>query len=230
MTGVEIMQKILIVDDEMEMRMLLRIYLQQEYFIVEEASNGKEAYEKILANEYDLMILDVMMPIMDGWETLERVRKISDIPIIMLTAKGAVQDKVTGLSTGADDYLVKPFDEAELIVRVKALLRRTQKVIKKDDVLKYKGIMVDQSARIVLYQENQITLTQTEFDLLLVLIQRRGMVLSREQLVEIIWGIDFMGDDRTIDSHIKNLREKLHAFGIDKSLIKTVWGIGYKVE
>jgi two-component system, OmpR family, response regulator ResD len=230
MTGVEIMQKILIVDDEMEMRMLLRIYLQQEYFMVEDASNGKEAYEKILANEYDLMILDVMMPIMDGWETIERVRKISEIPIIMLTAKGSVQDKVTGLSTGADDYLVKPFDEAELIVRVKALLRRTQKVIKKDDVLKYKGIMVDQAARIVLYQENQITLTQTEFDLLLVLIQHRGMVLSREQLVEIIWGIDFMGDDRTIDSHIKNLREKLHAFGIDKSFIKTVWGIGYKVE
>jgi two-component system, OmpR family, response regulator ResD len=230
MIGVEIMNKILIVDDEMEMRMLLRIYLQQEYFMVEEASNGKEAYEKILANEYDLMILDVMMPVMDGWETIERVRKISDIPIIMLTAKGAVQDKVTGLSTGADDYLVKPFDEAELIVRVKALLRRTQKVINKDEVLKYKGIMVNQSARIVLYQDNKINLTQTEFDLLQELIQHRGNVLSREQLVEMIWGIDFMGDDRTIDSHIKNLREKLHAFGIDKSLIKTVWGIGYKVE
>lgn len=224
------MNKILIVDDEMEMRMLLRIYLQQEYFMVEEASNGKEAYEKILVNEYDLVILDVMMPIMDGWETIERVRKISDIPIIMLTAKGAVQDKVTGLSTGADDYLVKPFDEAELIVRVKALLRRTQKVINKDEVLKYKGIIVNQSARIVLYQDNQINLTQTEFDLLQELIQHRGKVLSREQLVEMIWGIDFMGDDRTIDSHIKNLREKLHAFGIDKSLIKTVWGIGYKVE
>jgi two-component system response regulator ResD len=230
MKGVEIMQKILIVDDEMEMRMLLRIYLQQESFMVEEASNGKEAYEKILVNEYDLMILDVMMPVMDGWETIERVRKISDIPIIMLTAKGAVQDKVTGLSTGADDYLVKPFDEAELIVRVKALLRRTQKVINKDEVLKYKGIIVNQSARIVLYQDNQINLTQTEFDLLQELIQHKGKVLSRELLVEMIWGIDFMGDDRTIDSHIKNLREKLHAFGIDKSLIKTVWGIGYKVE
>jgi two-component system response regulator ResD len=230
MIGVEIMNKILIVDDEMEMRMLLRIYLQQEYFVVEEASNGKEAYEKILVNEYDLVILDVMMPIMDGWETIERVRKISDIPIIMLTAKGAVQDKVTGLSTGADDYLVKPFDEAELIVRVKALLRRTQKVINKDEVLKYKGIIVNQSARIVLYQDNQINLTQTEFDLLQELIQHKGKVLSRELLVEMIWGIDFMGDDRTIDSHIKNLREKLNAFGIDKSLIKTVWGIGYKVE
>ncbi|MDP4087272.1 MAG: response regulator transcription factor [Bacillota bacterium] len=214
----------------MAMRMLLRIYLQQDSFMVEEASNGKEAYEKILANEYDLMILDVMMPIMDGWETIERVRKISDIPIIMLTAKGTVQDKVTGISTGADDYLVKPFDEAELIVRVKALLRRTQKVIEKDEVLKYKGIMVNQPARIVLYQDNQINLTQTEFDLLQELIQHKGKVLSREQLVEMIWGIDFMGDDRTIDSHIKNLREKLHAFGMDKSLIKTVWGIGYKVE
>lgn len=224
------MNRILIVDDEMEMRKLLSIYLQQEGYFLEEASNGKEAYEKIVNNEYDLMILDVMMPIMDGWETIEKVRKISDIPIILLTAKGNVQDKVVGLSAGADDYLVKPFDEAELIVRVKALLRRAQKMIGNDAVLKYKGIMVDHSARIVIYQENKINLTQTEFDLLQALIQHKGNVLSREQLVEMIWGIDFMGDDRTIDSHIRNLREKLNAFGIDKSLIKTVWGIGYKVE
>jgi two-component system, OmpR family, response regulator ResD len=230
LTGVGIMKRILIVDDEIDLRQLLRIYLQQENYFVEESSNGKEAYERIINNDYDLMILDVMMPLMDGWETLDQVRKVSDIPIILLTAKGTVQDKVAGLSAGADDYLVKPFDEAELMVRVKALLRRTQKISMNDDVLKYKGIIINLSARTVLYQDNQVIVTQTEFDLLKTLIQHSGMVLSREQLVDMIWGIDFMGDDRTIDSHIKNLREKLLVSGIDKTLVKTVWGIGYKVE
>lgn len=229
LTGGGIMKRILIVDDEIEMRQLLRIYLQQENYLVQESSNGKEAYERIISNDYDLMILDVMMPLMDGWETIDQVRKVSDIPIILLTAKGAVQDKVAGLSAGADDYLVKPFDEAELMVRVKALLRRTQKISKNDDVLKYKGIIINLSARTVMYQDNQVIVTQTEFDLLKTFIQHSGMVLSRKQLVELIWGIDFMGDDRTIDSHIKNLREKLFVSGIEKSLVKTVWGIGYKV-
>ncbi|PLR83679.1 response regulator transcription factor [Bacillus sp. V33-4] len=224
------MKKILIVDDEFEMRQLLRLYLQQENYQVEEAENGSEAYRKIENNDYDLMILDVMMPLMDGWETIGQVRKISDIPIIMLTAKGSVQDKVTGLSTGADDYLVKPFEEAELMVRVQALLRRAQHDDKEDEVLKYEGIILNLTARDVMYQEKKINLTQTEFDLLEALIKHRGKVLSREQLVELIWGIEFMGDDRTVDSHIKNLREKLKASGIDKLLVKTVWGIGYKVE
>ncbi|PLR82222.1 DNA-binding response regulator [Bacillus canaveralius] len=224
------MKKILIVDDEFEMRQLLRLYLQQENYQVEEAENGSEAYRKIEKNDYDLMILDVMMPLMDGWETIGQVRKISDIPIIMLTAKGSVQDKVTGLSTGADDYLVKPFEEAELMVRVQALLRRMQHNDKEDEVLKYEGIILNLTARDVMYQDKKINLTQTEFDLLEALIKHRGKVLSREQLVELIWGIEFMGDDRTVDSHIKNLREKLKASGIDKLLVKTVWGIGYKVE
>ncbi|MCQ6280723.1 response regulator transcription factor [Bacillus sp. EB600] len=224
------MNRILIVDDEKEMRQLLRIYLMQENCFIEEAQNGKEAYEKILLNDYDLMILDVMMPVMDGWETIKQVRKVSSIPIILLTAKAAVEDKVLGLTAGADDYLVKPFEEAELMARVKALLRRSHNSSENDDVLKYKGLLINQSARVVFYQEHAMNLTQTEFDLLEVLIKHRGSVFTREQLVELIWGIDFLGDDRTIDSHIKNLREKLHASGIEKTLIKTVWGIGYKVE
>lgn len=224
------MNKLLIVDDEREMRQLLRIYLLQENYLIEEAQNGKEAYEKILNNDFDLVILDVMMPIMDGWETIERVRKVSNVPIILLTAKSAVEDKVLGLTTGADDYLVKPFDDAELLARVKALLRRAQKASTNNDVLKYKGIILNKTARSVMYQEFVINLTQTEFDLLEVLIEHKGNALTRDHLVDLIWGIDFMGEDRTIDSHIKNLREKLHAFGIEKSFIKTVWGIGYKVE
>lgn len=224
------MNKILVVDDEKEMRLLLRIYLQQENYLVEEAADGSEAYQKVQKNDYDLMILDVMMPMMDGWETIEQVRKVSDIPIILLTAKSAVEDKVMGLSSGADDYLVKPFDEAELIVRVKALLRRAQKTAESGELLKYQGIILNLTERTVMFEGQLISLTQTEFDLLEVLIHHHGKVFTREQLVELIWGLEFAGDDRTVDSHIKNLREKLHACGIDKSFVKTVWGVGYKVE
>ncbi|MDR6999460.1 response regulator transcription factor [Neobacillus niacini] len=224
------MKKILIVDDEFDMRQLLRLYLQQESYLVEDAEDGRKACDKIEKDDFDLIILDVMMPIMDGWKTLKNIRGISEVPVIMLTAKGSVQDKVTGLTIGADDYLVKPFDEAELMARVKALLRRAQSNFKNDEVLKYKGLVLNLSAREVTYQGSIIHLTQTEFDLLRVFIEHMGKVLTREQLVELIWGIEFMGEDRTVDSHIKNLREKLKAAGIDHSLVKTVWGIGYKVE
>jgi two-component system, OmpR family, response regulator ResD len=224
------MIKILVVDDEFEMRQLLRLYLQQEGFAVEEAENGKEAYEKFIKHEYHLMILDVMMPLLDGWETLEQVRKVSDLPVIMLTAKGTVKDKVAGLSKGADDYLVKPFEAEELVARVHALLRRTHQSVEKENLLKYDGIIVDLNARNVIYNDKKVSLTQTEFDLLRVLLKHKGNVLSREQLVELIWGIEFTGEDRTVDSHIKNLRDKLKAAGVHEQPVKTVWGIGYKVE
>jgi two-component system, OmpR family, response regulator ResD len=224
------MIKILVVDDEFEMRQLLRLYLQQEGFAVEEAENGKEAYEKFIKHEYHLMILDVMMPLLDGWETLEQVRKVSDLPVIMLTAKGTVKDKVAGLSKGADDYLVKPFEAEELVARVHALLRRTHQSEEKENLLKYDGIIVDLNARNVIYNDKKVSLTQTEFDLLRVLLKHKGNVLSREQLVALIWGIEFTGEDRTVDSHIKNLRDKLKAAGVHEQPVKTVWGIGYKVE
>jgi two-component system, OmpR family, response regulator ResD len=224
------MKKILIVDDEFEMRHLLRLYLQQESYLVEDAADGRQACDKIIKDDYDLIILDVMMPLMDGWETLKHVRGISEVPVIMLTAKGSIQDKVTGLTMGADDYLVKPFEEEELMARVKALLRRAQPSNKDEEVLKYKGLILNLTAREITYQGNFINLTQTEFDLIKVLIEHKGNALSRELLVEFIWGIDFMGEDRTVDSHIKNLRDKLKAGGIDHSFVKTVWGIGYKVE
>lgn len=224
------MNKILIVDDEPQMRRLVKLYLLQESYHVEEAEDGQEAIEKLRKDDYDLMILDVMMPMMDGWQTIEHVRKLSELPIIMLTAKNTVQDKVTGLSTGADDYLVKPFDEAELLVRVKALLRRAGHKQSEGKVLKHQGIVIDLSARETMFEGENINLTHTEFDLLAALFEHRGKVLSREQLVDMIWGMEFMGEDRTVDSHIKNLREKLTGAGVDKSMVKTVWGIGYKVE
>lgn len=222
--------KILIVDDEIQMRQLLRLYLQQESYMVEEAENGREAYEKILKNDYNLMILDVMMPIMDGWQTLKEVRRVSEIPIIMLTAKGAVQDKVSGLTRGADDYLVKPFDEEELLARVQALLRRAHPSEANEEILKYEGIILNLPARDISFMDKKINLTHTEYDLLKELIKHRGKALSREQLVELIWGIEFMGEDRTVDSHIKHLRDKLKTAGVKKDIVKTVWGIGYKVE
>jgi two-component system, OmpR family, response regulator ResD len=228
------MKKILVVDDEFPMRQLLRLYLQQENYLVEEAENGKDAYNKIVRNDYDLMVLDVMMPVMDGWETIERVREISDIPVIMLTAKGSIQDKVTGLSSGADDYLVKPFDEAELMARVQALLRRSKQSQShsepESETIYYRGIKLNLAARDVTFDNRKISLTQTEFDLLRSMLEHKGKALSREQLVELVWGIEFMGEDRTVDSHIRNLRDKLKAAGVDKSFIKTVWGIGYKIE
>ena len=224
------MSKILIVDDEFQMRQLLRIYLSQHDYQIDEAENGQEAYDKIMKEEFDLLILDVMMPKMDGWEALAEIRKISDVPVIMLTAKGSTEDKVTGLTSGADDYLVKPFEEAELVARIQALLRRSQKNEEEHDMIKYKGLILDLSSRIALYREDTITLTQTEFDLLQILIEHKGKVLSREQLVELVWGIDFMGEDRTVDSHIKNLREKLRKAGLEDQIVKTVWGIGYKID
>ena len=221
------MVTILIVDDEPQMRQLLSIYLKQYHYQLDEAANGKEALEKISVNDYDLVILDVMMPIMNGWETLEKIRDVSDIPILMLTAKGNTEDKVVGLKSGADDYLVKPFEEAELMARIEAILRRTKKKVD-EDLLKYKGILIGLNSREVTYQNSEINLTQTEFDLLRVFVEHKGKALSREQLVDQVWGIDFMGEDRTIDSHVKNLREKLKKAGIGDTIIQTVWGIGYK--
>ena len=223
------MTKILIVDDEEQMRQLLNLYLRQYAYQIEEAADGKEAFDLVKSTEYDLIILDVMMPVMDGWETLDKIREISDVPILMLTAKGNTEDKVIGLTSGADDYLVKPFEEAELIARIEALLRRTKKNIK-EEVIKFKGLFINLSSREVTYRDKLIPLTQTEFDLLYIFVKNKGKVLSREQLIELVWGIDFLGDDRTIDSHIKNLREKIKSAGIEEKIIQTVWGVGYKAQ
>jgi len=222
------MTKILIVDDESQMRQLLTIYLKQYSYQIEEAANGQEAVDLIKQKDYDLVILDVMMPVMDGWEAIEKIREISDVPVLMLTAKGEIEDKVIGLTSGADDYLVKPFEEAELVARIQALLRRTQIQKEKEEILKYKGIVVNLTSREVFYEDKTINLTQTEFDLLNVFIEHKGKALSREQLVELVWGIEFMGEDRTIDSHVKNLREKFRKAGNEEKIIETVWGIGYK--
>jgi len=223
------MYRLLIVDDEEQMRSLLALYLKPYGYQIDDSANGLEAYNKILQKEYDLVILDVMMPVMDGWDTLDKIRATSEVPVLMLTAKGNTEDKVIGLTSGADDYLVKPFEEAELVARIEALLRRTKKTVN-ENILKYKGLSINILAREVSLDTVLLPLTQTEFDLLHVLVEGKGKVLSREQLIEQVWGIDFTGEDRTIDSHIKNLREKLKSAGMREQIIQTVWGIGYKVQ
>jgi two-component system response regulator ResD len=221
--------KVLIVDDEEPLRSLVRLYLEKEGFIVEEAINGREALQKINETEYDIIVLDLMMPMLDGWEVCRQIRQDKkDLLIIMLTAKTEVADTLVGFDIGADDYMSKPFDPRELVARIYALLRRT----KKDDTLDeitLRAIKINQAARTVSANGKVLSLTAKEFDLLWFLAVNKGRTFSREQLLERVWGHDFLGESRTVDSHVKNLREKLRKAGLDE-LIHTVWAVGYKLE
>jgi len=225
--------QILMVDDDWKLRNLLRIYLSKEGFDTVEAGDGHEALLKIQNQSFDLVILDVMMPNMDGWQVCQSIRKTQSVPILMLTALGETKEKVQGLELGADDYLTKPFDPDELIARVHALIRRASTVSSKqteNDVLNFPSLIVDRDGRQVFVHHKQIELTQKEFDLFVTLAINSGRVLSREQLIEKIWGYDFEGDARVVDIHIKNIREKLKKSGLTYNPIQTSWGVGYKFD
>ena len=217
---------ILIVDDQAKMRNLIKEYLKIEGFDYDEADNGETALEYLRIKEYDAVLLDVMMPIRDGWSVLKELRKTSSIPVIMLTAKGEEYDKLYGFELGADDYLVKPFSPKELMARLKVILKRG-KLKEETDIYAHLGLEIDSFARSVYIDKENIKLTPKEFDLLFYLIQNKNIALSRQQILDGVWGIDFYGDDRTVDQHIKMLRESISPY---KDLIKTVWGIGYKYE
>jgi two-component system, OmpR family, response regulator ResD len=222
-------RKILVVDDEAPMRKLIEIYLCQHDYLVKSVSSGDEAISTIRKDSVDLIILDVMMPGMDGWETCRQIRQFSDVSIMMLTARDETMDKVKGLNLGADDYLIKPFEEIELVARIEALLRRTGKTANKHSTMEHKGVTIDLSARTVFCMGSELELTPKEFELLQTFITNLGRTYSRDQLLELIWGLDYLGDIRTVDSHVKNLREKLRKNGIETDeVIKTVWGVGYK--
>lgn len=222
------MFKVAIVDDEEKIRELLSVYLQKEGFATVEYADGLKALEKIDIEKPDLMILDIMLPGMDGLEVCKKIRQSSRIPIMMLTAKGEEIDKVVGLELGADDYLVKPFSPRELVARVKALLRRAQPDTQENAIIKIASFEIDESARRVDVAGKELELTPKEFDLLLYLIINKGQVIGRERILDKVWGYNYFGDLRTVDTHVKNLREKL---GVENaSYIKTVWGIGYKFE
>jgi len=219
-------RKILVVDDEQNICQLVGMYLQTNGFVWKSANDGIEALE-LLANEvFDLVILDIMMPNLDGWAVCKKIRETSQIPVIFLSAKGEEWDKVNGLKMGADDYIIKPFSPGELIARVDAVLRRSMGNQEPSNNLIQVGIIrINKSARTVSIKDTPINLTLKEFDLLLYLCLHQGQVFTREQILEQVWGYDYFGTARTVDTHIKTLRLKL---GNDADYISTVWGVGYK--
>lgn len=219
------MTKILIVDDEARMQQLLKLYLEPEGFYCITTNNGQEAIKFIEKEAFELVLLDIMMPEMDGWETAKTIRQFSDVPIIMLTARDSSNDMVKGLKIGADDYITKPFEENVLLARIESVLRRTNATQKVD----YKGLVWDKEHHELKYQNQFITLTPKEFNMIGLLLKNQKVVFSREKLIELIWGFESETEGRTVDSHIRNIRDKCRKVGfpIDDHL-KTVWGIGYK--
>ncbi|WP_158735280.1 response regulator transcription factor [Alteribacillus sp. YIM 98480] len=229
--------KVLVVDDEERIRRLLKMYLEREDYIVEEAENGEEALDLAMNNDYDVILLDLMMPGIDGIEVCQELRKSKATPVIMLTAKGEESNRVQGFEVGTDDYIVKPFSPREVILRVKALLRRSsstkflQTETQAKDVLVFPHLTIDNDAHRVTANNEIISLTPKEYELLLYLAQAPDKVFSREQLLKDVWNYDFFGDLRTVDTHIKRLREKLSKVSQEAAdMISTVWGVGYKFE
>ena len=220
------MPHILITDDDPHLRRLVRTYAELEGFECTEAGDGAAAVTALKQSTFDLVLLDVMMPGPDGFETLEAIRGFSQVPVIMLTAKGTEYDKVVGLDSGADDYIPKPFGMMELVSRVRALLRRTEPE-KRADSCEAGAIHVDLNRHVVMVDGQIVNLTFKEFELLCYLIENKGMVLTRDQLLSKIWGYDFDGETRTVDVHIRTLRQKL---GEASRCIETIRGVGYKLE
>lgn len=228
--------KILVVDDEERIRRLVRMYLERNGYTVEEAETGTEGLDKALQDDYSLIVLDLMLPEMDGRDVCAKIRQHKDTPIIMLTAAGEESNRIHGFELGADDYVVKPFSPRELVMRVKALLKRSQGNMVEaqsvvNQVLTFPGLAINLDSRKVEVLETEITLTPKEYDLLVFLSQRPEKVFSREELLRDVWNYQFFGDQRTVDTHVKRLREKLGRVSEDvASMIVTVWGVGYKFE
>lgn len=219
--------KILVVDDESRMRKLVKDFLVKKQYKVLEAGDGEEAIEVFFGNkDISLIILDVMMPKMDGWEVCKEIRKFSKVPIIMLTAKSEENDELKGFELGVDEYISKPFSPKILVARVDAILRRANK-IGADMTIKAGDIKIDKAAHIVKVKDKEIELSFKEFELLTYFIENKGIALSRENILNNVWNYDYFGDARTIDTHVKKLRSKLGDCG---DYIKTVWGMGYKFE
>ena len=223
--------KILLVDDDPNIRQLVNLYLEKEGFEVEMADRGDTAVAKFKTFAPNLILLDLMLPGMDGWQVCREVRKTSNVPIIMLTAKDETFDKVLGLELGADDYMVKPFDTKELVARIKAVLRRFQNAdAPASKELSFPGLTINIGQYTVTYMGKELEMPPKELELLYFLASHPGMVFTREQLLEQVWGYDYFGDSRTVDVHVKRLREKLTDGEKMGWQIKTVWGVGYKFE
>ena len=219
--------KILVVDDEARMRKLVKDFLIKKDYEVIEAADGQEAVDVFFdQNDISLVILDVMMPKMDGWEVLKEIRAYSKIPVIMLTAKGDERDELKGFDSGADEYISKPFSPKILVARVDALLRRSN-LISEEEKIETGGIILDKAAHTVTIEGKQVELSFKEFELLAYFMENQGIALSREKILNHVWNYDYFGDARTIDTHVKKLRSKM---GDKGDYIKTIWGMGYKFE
>ena len=223
-------QKILIADDEAQIREILRIYFEKEGFEVIEAEDGAAAILKVQSEKPDILLLDIMMPVLDGIEVCKQVRKMTDLPIIMVTAKDEDDDRIAGLEIGADDYIT--FNSREVVARVKAVLRRAGTQEKKGDASRivYDGLIIDMEQYQVTAFGNKMTFTTKEMELLWCLASNPGKAFSRNQLLETIWGYSYYGDTRTVDTHIKRIRQKLNIPADSKWDITTIWGVGYKFE
>lgn len=223
-------QTIMVVDDDQNIGQLVRLYLEKEGYDVVDFQRGDSALAAFKANPPALLLLDIMLPGMDGWQVCRAVRQISSIPVIMLSAKDETFDKVLGLELGADDYITKPFDPKELVARVKAVLRRGQSDQQENDTISFPGLTLSLTRYEVLYQGKQTDMPPKELELLYFLASHPNIVFTREQLLEKVWGFDYFGDSRTVDVHVKRLREKLTRSEELGWMIRTVWSVGYKFE
>ncbi|MBQ8859142.1 MAG: response regulator transcription factor [Clostridia bacterium] len=226
------MAKLLIVDDEAPIRMLVQKYAAYEGHEVDEAADGREAVRLCRANSYDAVVMDIMMPELDGFSACREIRRFSDVPILMLSARGEEYDKINGFEFGADDYIVKPFSPRELMLRIEAILKRVspQRAEKKEppkEVYSFGGLVADVTARIVTVDGVRADLSPKEYDLLFYMMRNRNIALSREKLISDVWGYDFFGGDRTLDTHIKLLRKSISPYS---HLIVTLRGVGYRFD
>lgn len=221
------MPKILIVDDEVKIRTVVKEYAEFEGYETDEAGDGMEAVEKARKNDYDIIVMDIMMPKLDGFSACKEIRKTKQTPVIMLSARGEEYDKLFGFELGIDDYVVKPFSPKELLARIRAVIARASSSKPSEDIIKYQGLIINMTAREVTIDGQKVQMTPKEYELLFYLVKNMNIALSREKLLEEVWGFDFYGDDRTVDTHIKMLRNSLGEY---RNLIITLRGMGYKFE
>lgn len=221
------MIKILICDDEEGLRKIIRKYAENEGYVAYEAKNGLEAVQLENSENFDLIIMDIMMPELDGFSAVKEIRKTSNVPIIMVSARGEEYDKMLGFELGVDDYVVKPFSSKELMFRIQAILRRVGKNQNKSDIVKINGLVVDMSAYKVSIDDKVLQLAPKEYELLFLLVRNMNIAMQRSQIIETVWGYDYDGDDRTLDTHMKLLRKSLGEYA---SHIKTIRNVGYRFD
>ncbi|MBU3101327.1 MULTISPECIES: response regulator transcription factor [Clostridium] len=222
-------QKILIIEDEIKIARFLELELRYEGYIVSQSHDGREGLDKAINEAFDLILLDIMLPSLNGLEVLRRLRQVSDIPIIMLTAKDEIMDKVTGLDIGANDYMTKPFAIEELLARIRTALKKNTQINKSSNILSVGELIIDLDQHMVSFNNNSIGLTKTEFDLLKLLVDNKNIVLTRNKIIDVVWGYEYMGDTNVVDVYIRYLRSKIDD-RFSKKFIYTVRGVGYLLK